>query len=321
MTKFRAILLFLIFGVAAFLFVQLFPGRRIPRHFNGPSIVSSQPLRSQAISIRFSPDSKYLLVAGSVGKGSLGRYQNGEYLFSFKNYDKRLRLFDVSKGQEIERLKAEPIFGGWNGNHMFLMPDFQTMVTAGHFTEIKTVDIRKRRPDKVIAVEGALTSVDVSPDSKTLALGTMSGVQFHNAKTFGLLKYYKHYGGNFGAEIRFSRNSRTVRSKWKRSKNPHYIDAKTGKRIPTPRSTREFEVTFSPDGKYFADMTKGNIKIWQHDAKGSFKIGAVKSTLVSVNTVQFSPDGKTLAIAGESSTENPVRFYKMSDIRASNKPL
>ena len=206
-----------------------------------------------------------LLIAGAIGKGRLGQYQNGDHLFSFKKQNTRLRLFDVARNREIKRLNIKPIFGGWNGEHMDLMPDFRTMITAGHFTEIKAVNIQGTRPDIFIEREGTLTSVDVSPNGKTVALGTMSGVQFHDAKTFHLLKYYKHYGGNFGAEVRFGRNSDIIRVKWERSRNPHYVNAKTGKRIRFSHSTREFDVTFSPGGKYFAEkigenqVTSGNM--------------------------------------------------------------
>jgi WD40 repeat protein len=195
--------------------------KQVPSHFNTPEklkIVWSQPLRSQANAIRFSPDNRFLLVAGGTGIGSLSRYANGEYLYDFNWKDQRLQLWDVKHKRQLDSLKAVPLFGGWNGSHMFLMPDCKTLITAGRLVNAASMDVHKRRPDKTIPTEGAVTSIDISPDGKILALGTMSGVQLHDAKTYQLLKFYKHYGGNFGAEVRFGLNSRIVKAAWERSK-------------------------------------------------------------------------------------------------------
>lgn len=327
MTKTRAILLLLILGVAAFLFVRLYPGRRISRNFNSQPMASSQPLRSQAISIRFSPDSKFLLVAGSVGKGSLGRYQNGEYLLDYKNKDTRLRLFNVAKQNEIERLKAQPLFGGWYGDHMLITPDFRKLITTSHHENLKIIDVRKKLPDRSMEVQHhdspyreTITSMEISPNGKVLALGTVSGAIFYDLRTFHKLKSYDHYGGNFGADVFFGRGSDVVMLMYRRSKRPHFVSVKTGKRILTPSSTREFRATNSPDGEYFAEVKDRNqLEIWQRSEGKSKKVKTWVCGLVEIQTIQFSSDGKMLAVGGSSSTDNPVRFYKLSDIRQANK--
>lgn len=319
-SRLKAILILLNLGVAAFLFYWFFPVRRIPRHFGEQFPAMPQPFRSIAYELRFSPDGKYLLVAGRIRKGVLERPEDTElYALTeqFALYDERLRLFDVVKRKEIERLKAKPIFGQWNGVHMQLTPDFKTLITSWGARNMKVIEIRKRKPDQSIEFHnGYLGEMKVSPDGKILVLGMTGEVQIRDAKTFHLLRTYEH--GGQGTSVDFGRSSHTIRCSWPGMRS-HYVDTRTAKQVRVPYATREFDVTFSADGKYFAEiMGNDQVLVWQHGAKQNIKIGTVRSSLAGITSVQFSPDNKTLAVGGASSTDPPVQFYKLADIRKKN---
>lgn len=287
-------------------------GRRISNRFNTPTIVSSRPLRSQALSVRFSPDSKYLMIAGSVGSGSLGRDSNGDAVFGFESRDKRLRLWNVAQQREIERLKAEPIFGQLNGYHMLLMPDFKTLVTTWGAWNIKVIDVRKRRPDRKINVHnGYISDMAISPDGNVLALGMTSQVQFLDAHTYRLLKTYQH--GGQGTQVNFGSNSRVVHCTWEGGMKPHFVDVKTGKWIAAPSSTRGYETLLSPNKKYFVYAKDADhIELWKKNKKRSYEVKTWQSALIEIRDIQFSPNGKTLVVAGLSSTANPVQFFDIA---------
>ena len=203
---------------------------------------------------------------------------------------------------------------------MLVMPDFKTLVTSWGARTIHVMDVRKRKPERIIDVRnGYLSNIKLSPDGKILILGMTAEVQFRDARTFKLLRTYNH--GGQGTSVDLGKSSRIIRCRWSGMK-PHYVDVKTAKRISTPRSTLEFDVIFSPNGKYFVEIRNRNqLELWKSGKDKSQKLKTLNCDLVEIQTVQFSPDNKMLAVGGSSSTENPVRFYKLSDIRASNKSL
>lgn len=292
-TSFRALVIGLI-GIA----VSHGCGRKVQTVFNSPKSVSSRPVKSEANPIQFSLDNKYLMIAG------------------FYNRDKRLSLWDVGRQHEIERLKAKPIFGGWNGDLMLLMPDFKTLITTWGAWDFKVVDVRKRRPNKTINVNnGYISDLDVSPDGKLLVIGMTAQVQVRDAGTYRLLRTYYH--GGQATQVNFGPDSRIVRCTW-RGMKPHFVDVQTAKRVPTPISTRAFEVTWSPDKKYFARVTerahlsgRTSIELWKRDKDKSTKLKMLASTLIEIQTMQFSPDEKVLVAGGLSATQIPVEFFKI----------
>ena len=110
----------------------------------------------------------------------------------------------------------------------------------------------------------------------------------------------------------FGDDSRIVRCQWDTSKD-QYIDLETAKRVAKPQSTRAFDVTFAPDKKHFALVKNRNfVELWKRVEGKSHRIETFKSHLISIQTLEFSPDGKTLAVGGISSTTTPVQFFDVS---------
>ncbi len=318
-SRITAILILLNLGVAAFLVYWFFPGRRIPRHFNGNRAKVSSLGNTGAYTIHFSPNGESLLAAIRINRYMDMSPSAEESLMVVAGQKIELRTIDVESERTVKRFKIDTAKGEWI--HMQISPDGKKLLSAAHFWPLVVADIRNQFPLHKISIAtldkrwaATVTSIQFSPDGKILALGTLLGVQFYDARNHRFLRGYEHSGGQ-GTRIKFGRISNIVRVEFWGSRRPHFVSVKTGKRIQPPRSTREFDVTFSQDGKYFAEIIGGNqVAVWQHDAKQSFKVGMLKSNLISIQTVRFSPDNKTLAVGGDSSTENPVRFYKLADI-------
>jgi WD40 repeat protein len=71
-------------------------------------------------------------------------------------------------------------------------------------------------------------------------------------------------------------------------------------------------VAFSPDGRWLAAGTYGQVAIW--DLHSAQPVKLLTSVLGAVNDARFSPDGKLLAVAGgQPSAKGDLRIYQTSD--------
>jgi hypothetical protein len=108
----------------------------------------SPPIHSVASALRFSPDGRFLISAGAISRGDIGRYWAETDL----PMDKRLRVWDVAHTREIQRLPAQPIGGFLHNSTTLLLPDFATMLTTWGAWEVKPIDVRTFRFKKFIEV-------------------------------------------------------------------------------------------------------------------------------------------------------------------------
>jgi WD40 repeat protein len=68
-------------------------------------------------------------------------------------------------------------------------------------------------------------------------------------------------------------------------------------------------VVFSPDGKYLAAGSYGQVAVW--DVKAGKLARLLTNVLGAVNDLKFSPDGSLLAVAGgQPSAKGDLRFYQ-----------
>lgn len=71
-------------------------------------------------------------------------------------------------------------------------------------------------------------------------------------------------------------------------------------------------LVFSPDGKQLIAGSYGRVTIW--DATTGSPIKTLTNVLGAVNDIRFSPDGKTLAVAGgQPSARGDIRLYSTDD--------
>ena len=269
--------------------------------------------RSRAMAIRFSRDGKELISAGAI-TGS-----------KYETIDKRLRVWNVKSGLEVWRLPAEPIspdrysLAGkeWIGNTL-LMPDFDLMLTTWGSYEVKIVHIHSFHFEEPLEINtGVITALELSPDEKIVAIGTRDFVQFRDAKTLRLLRTYASATG--GDKIHFGPNSQTILVGYKDEINVQSAYW-MGEPVWLPRVQDADAYAFSPDGKRLARAKGQTIEIWttatrdpnyvKPDDMGR-KLKTLKTVLPVVWRLQFSPDGKTLAVGGLSKSLVPVEFLAM----------
>jgi len=289
--SFKLILVPLI--AAVFVFIGLsFSGHRVSTHFGDGRVLQPDPVRSYAIGLQFSPNSKHLLVAMSYNSIS-------------KASDTHLRLWDTVRNREIMPLAADGAY------FQLFLPNFKTFIVHWLGGHLKLVDIHKRHLDKMLDVgNGGTGTMTISPDKKILVIGKGCEVQIRDARTLGLLRVYHHAA--YWTRVRFGDNSRVLRCQWDTSKD-QYIDVQTAKRVAAPRSSRAFEVTFSLNKRYFAQVEqKNSVGLWKRSGGKSIKLHNWRTKFVSIQTMQFSPNNKILAVAGASSTITPVQFFKVT---------
>src|SRR5262249_5473120 len=71
-------------------------------------------------------------------------------------------------------------------------------------------------------------------------------------------------------------------------------------------------VAFSPDSKWLAAGSYGQLAIWDLTTAKAAKL--LTNVLGAVNDARFSPDGKLLAVAGgQPSAKGDLRLYQVSD--------
>jgi RNA polymerase sigma factor (sigma-70 family) len=240
-----------------------------------------------AFRIAFSPDGKSLAAAAGDLTGR----------------DNEIRLWDVGTGKECRR------FRGHQGavRSFAFAPDGKTLASAG---DDKTVRLWSPDTGKQLLLlqhRGKVASLAYSPDGKTLASG----------EDDRLIHFWSVAAGN---ELRQTKASGLVKSivfideqtlAWGDEKGEiHLVDGKSGKELR--RMVRhEYGVSDlcrSPDGKTLASVGDGQdhaVHLWQIDT-GKKLSPPPDAHQGRVESVAFSPDGKTLVSAGGDAT---VRFW------------
>jgi hypothetical protein len=70
-------------------------------------------------------------------------------------------------------------------------------------------------------------------------------------------------------------------------------------------------VTNSSEGRYYLQIIgPQDVELWQRRKRGNKRVAIWRSSLVEIRTAQFSPDGKTIAVGGRSSTETPIEYFQ-----------
>jgi len=277
----------------------------------------ARSFHSHALALRFSPNSKELITAGATTKDE-------------KPLDKRLRVWNVHTGKEIWRLPAEPCSpeGFWLSalkaavGKTLLMPDFKTMcTTVWNLPGFHKINIHSFHFEKDIKIpNGYMGSIKLSPDRKLLAVGTTCHVFILDAKTHKILRTYEN--GGQSTKVFWGPHSKTLLCIWNANDGkPQAVEAATAKQIHYPRWVYRVlgsdAFAFSPEGNFLAKAKDHTVEIWETPTATSAgkKLNTFTTKIDLVRVMQFSPDGKTLAVGGSSKTEVPVQFITVAHIR------
>jgi WD40 repeat protein len=214
-----------------------------------------------------------------------------------------VRLWDKATGKE--RWRAE-VRSYWD--HMIAFsPDGVTLAAVDEGMTLLLLEAATGKEVRRIKISDRtdLAAVAFAPDGKSVAVADLQGgISIWSSATGELLRRFR--GGGF--QLAFSSDGKTLASAGAHEGNVVVSDVATGKEVrrfldPDYRGAASADlyipyfVALSPDGATAALGSGPTVRFW--DVATGKLIGRVRADLVGGPAV-FSPDGKFLALAGES---------------------
>ena len=220
--------------------------------------------------IKYSPDEKYLAVAGSVG----------------------VWIYDAQTGEELNLHTGEDIGAV---NSISFNSDGQLLAIGSHNGNIHIWDVNIGRYRHVIG-HGGLRSISFSPDGQTLASGGGQNLFLWNAQTGE--RIYPGFVGHTGwiNSVAFSPDGQTLASAAEDNTIRLWsVQTKELLHTITEHTDKIHSVAFSPDGQTLASASEDNtVRLWNAQTTEHIQTFEHWST----QSVAFSPDGKILASGG-----------------------
>ncbi|MEV4477695.1 helix-turn-helix domain-containing protein [Nonomuraea sp. NPDC049504] len=275
--------------------------------------------------VTFSPDGRTLVGGGRGGGGAL-------------------LAWDVATRHQI----GAPLLGhaDWVADVEF-SPDGRLLVSSSSHGDntVRLWDMATHRPlDLPIDREaGAVQAVAFSPDGRVLATGVTDQDEQHGAVRLWDARTRHPLGppltGHLSpvTELRFSPDGRTLVST-DTAAPVRLWDVRTRRPAAVPKEVYGDEAAFSPDGRLLATARTGIVEGYERaqipnvqllDVATRRPLGApLLDRTQGLVDLEFSPDGRTLAVAGEQTfdgetgvTRNQVEFYDVATRRRAGAPL
>ncbi|OCH89543.1 WD40 repeat-like protein [Obba rivulosa] len=224
--------------------------------------------------------------------------------------DMKVRLWNASTGQSI----GEPLFGGTDlvTGVAFLSND-TLLASCSRDCWVRVWDVQTRNLVRKLAGRiGALISMAVSPDGKTLAIASRDSAELWSLTNWEPIGDPLHSGDN---AVAFSPDSkRLALGKYKE----HFVflwnlTTKEARRLEGHKNV-VYTVAFSPDGRLLVSGSSDNtIRLW-NGTTGEV-LGAIQGHTHTVWSLAFSPgEGTQLASA---SADRTVRIWDVQSLLAS----
>ncbi len=213
------------------------------------------------------------------------------------SYDNTIKFWDVKTGKERATLKGHTDAV----NSVAYSPDGKTLASGSLDRTIKLWDVKTGKERATLKGHtSGVCSVAYSPDGKTLA-SCGDNIKLWDVKTG---KERATLKGHTAAvySVAYSPGGKTLASgSW--DGTVRLWDVKTGKERATLKGSTT-SLAYSPDGKTLATGGANTIGTWAAGERNTLKLWDVKTGKVSytleemwdVDSVAYSPDGKTLAL-------------------------
>jgi RNA polymerase sigma factor (sigma-70 family) len=303
----------------------------------GKQLRQFAPMKEAIWSLAVLPDGKTLAAAGSDGEFRLWDVATGKPVRKFGGIydeifcialspdgkvlasagrDHTVRLWDEATGKELHAFTGHTDFL----TAVTLIPDGKALVTGSWDRTVRFWDAATGKQIRSFAGTQArpfpergdwVSSLAVSPDSKTVAVGTMSISMHPNVKKTDHavrlwdiasgreLPPWKGHEGSIGSVI-FSPDGRRLASRGPDDGTVRLWDVATGKerlRIEGLAAEDNCMILFSPDGRLLAGR-KSDEEIGLWDVATGMQVRALRAPQQGVRSLAFTPDGKTLAAGG-----------------------
>jgi eukaryotic-like serine/threonine-protein kinase len=219
--------------------------------------------------------------------------------------DRTVKLWDIAAKRDPDLL---PGHEAWIEGVAF-SPDGKTLASAGWFDHlIKLWDVGSgRQVATLTGHQGPALCVQFSPDGQTLVSSSSDGtVRFWSLVTRQQVDMFSHSVGV--RRVAFSPNGKTLAAEIWNGTVLLWDIATRRKRLP--RLSGRF--AFAPDGKTLVvGGLDGTARLWNmstqqvtatFDRQAADRTHTVGTAYRSITAVAFSPDGRTLAIAGDDFT-------------------
>jgi len=255
--------------------------------------IKTQPMSHNSHEVSFSPDSKMLVSAGTDGKIKLWSLEGEELNTLIREYpnNNNIRIVNTS---DVLSVSFSP-----NGKTIASVSNIQInristqAITLWNLEGqiLKTFPLPENEEwiDKVY-------SVRFSPDGKTIATGSASGIIRFLDLEGQELPNSPMYHGKTIREVNFSPDGKTIASA--SGDGTIKLWNLEGEELHTftGHSENVYSVNFSPDGKTIASASgDGTIKLWNLEGE---ELHTFTGHSGYISSVSFSPDGKILISGG-----------------------